>query len=154
MSKLSQVDSANAETGAVNLNLRRGVLPMQDWFPRPAPPTRRETDPRKQPAPLKLKCFHVHTWDLSDEKQCEEYRSTKQMLLPAKDAGYAIIAMNETKFIEHPTPRWIAHLEWYEYAHWVSGIFLSPAQNQAYIVTGIIPEEALQADVAAQAKSS
>lgn len=148
MSRLSsaEVMVVRADDGAMTFpdqHLRftgmRNAPPVQSRTSTP------EQDPRRPVVPLSLKRVHADTWDLSDPKARDAYCKLKQRLYAEAPQGYAKLIVADTKFVEAPHPRWVAYIEWHEYAHRLNDIWLTPAQCRVYHLTGVIPQEALTA---------
>ena len=54
-------------------------------------------------------------FDLSNAKQVAKYRDTLKMLYKGAQANTHRITFYDRKFVERPEPKWLVHMEWFEY---------------------------------------
>jgi len=81
---------------------------------------------------VKLKKVTIRTLDLSNDEQREEYCKLCVRLYNDASTGQTVIQQHERKFIEQPAPRYIVHIEWWEYALLVDGKELTPQEFDAW----------------------
>lgn len=81
---------------------------------------------------VKLKKVTIRTLDLSNDEQREEYCKLCVRLYNDASTGQTVIQQHERKFIEQPAPRYIVHIEWWEYALLVDGKELTPQEFEAW----------------------
>jgi hypothetical protein len=81
---------------------------------------------------VRLKKVTIRTFDLSNDEQREEYCKLCVRLYNDASTGQTVIQQHERKFIEQPTPRYIVHIEWWEYALLVDGKELTPQEFGAW----------------------
>ena len=63
-----------------------------------------------------VKDVQVRTWDLSDEKQVDDYRETYLKLYAKVSENKILIKQMDKQFInDGERSRWILHMEWIEY---------------------------------------
>lgn len=81
---------------------------------------------------VKLKKVTIRTFDLSNDEQREEYCRLCVQLYNDASTGQTVIQQHERKFLEQPKPRYLVHLEWWEYALMVNGKELTPQEFDAW----------------------
>jgi len=81
---------------------------------------------------VRLKSVNIKTFDLSDPDQRGEYCELCVRLYNVSTTGQTVIQQHERKFLERPVPRYIVHIEWWEYALVVDGKELTPAEFDAW----------------------
>jgi len=81
---------------------------------------------------VRLKKVTIRTFDLSDDLQKEEYCQLCVKLYNEANTGQTVIQQHERKFLEQPKPRYLVHIEWWEYALMVDGKELTPQEFEAW----------------------
>lgn len=62
---------------------------------------------------VKIKSFHVETYDLGEPKEAKAYAKIMEELYTGMLARTHVILFNDRHFVEEGgKPRWIAHIEW------------------------------------------
>lgn len=76
---------------------------------------------------VKVKEFHVGTFDLSDVKDLEAYKAMVVQVYQIMAEKRGVISFNEKKLIVHEgKPKMIVHMEWYEYTLKVTDHMIKP----------------------------
>lgn len=64
---------------------------------------------------VKLKNVEVETYDLNKPKEAKDYAKLLEELFKGIQAKTHVILFNDRRFVEAPSPRWVAHVEWAEF---------------------------------------
>jgi len=75
---------------------------------------------------VKIKKFGVETFDLNEPEQVKAYQKLYLDLYQRVSRGETLVKEIDKKFIKGPTPRWIVHIEWLDYALLVDGKEMTP----------------------------
>ena len=81
---------------------------------------------------VRLKAVNIKTFDLSVRAQCEEYCKLCTDIYNIATSGQTVVQVHERKFVEQPVPRWVVHIEWWEYALVVDGKEMTPQEFEAW----------------------
>jgi len=77
---------------------------------------------------VRLKDVGVKTFDLSKAAQVKAYRKLYAELYRRVSRGETLVKEIDKRFVKEPQPRWIVHIEWWDYALVVDGKEVSPEE--------------------------
>jgi len=95
----------------------RGVLAEDDAYKLSPSPEEMEKELQAVLYNKKVLLQDVNSlnFDLCNKRQTAKYRELLKQLFNGTQARTHVITCFDRKFVERPSPRWLVHVEWFEY---------------------------------------